>query len=229
MLERFEFMPIEELLAKVGAGIGTANRALAHNSSTDAGTLVVKDANVTVNFEMTTLYKKDENSTELSLGAKTLSFGIQNASEKNEDSIRNTVNISMNIVSVMEKLPDNKDILNDEIKAGPIDKYGKVITENPHSTGGTKPPNIVDALFKPADSHKSSDKSTKASTDVKANLAAYEKIFHIIEARIKEFPYDEKSKKEMNGLLIQVKEFVKNLEFEKANNELLKIYKILIP
>ena len=109
------FVSIAALMEDIGRGIGAANQELVTRAQTDLGTLAVKAADVTVNFELTSTAtsRNDQLSLDAPLaGAKTLSYGTESFEEKHI----NRCSITLSIVSVAHR-PDPDEESGDE-KAG---------------------------------------------------------------------------------------------------------------
>ena len=142
MADRSVFIATPDLLAQIGEGIGKAHENLWNFSRAGAevGVLAVKDAQVTVSFELTSIAEQTHDSTSLPspfplLGAKT--FTVTSNSET--QTAVNKATIVLNIVNVMP--PDDpettgnkptgtngkgKNLLNDRDKKPPVTRGGTV-------------------------------------------------------------------------------------------------------
>lgn len=83
---------------------------LATASSTELGTLVVKGAEIVVDFELTSSATKSSDTVDATgptLGAKTLSLALSTQSNQSEDRKLNKANIKLSIVSVVEKMGES--------------------------------------------------------------------------------------------------------------------------
>lgn len=115
-VSRSKFISVRNLLEDIGYGIGKANYSLWKESSSPVGMLVVKNAKVTIDFEMTSSAVDRAESLSLGgsspvyfLGAKTLTVSSDVSSK--EDRSINHAQITLEIVSVVpesSEKPDSK-------------------------------------------------------------------------------------------------------------------------
>jgi hypothetical protein len=102
------FVGVEQLLESIGTGIGTAAKALVESSANRFNAMALKQADVQVQFELTSRGSRTSSQNGISvdggdeaipiLGAKTLNFSSSQVST--ESTFSNTCHIALTIVSV---------------------------------------------------------------------------------------------------------------------------------
>ena len=105
------FIAVSDLLVDIAHAVGEGHRRLVASSHTPIGTLVVKEAAIKVNFEMTSsaTHRTDSISAQgPALGAKTLSFGATTSSAQTEDRLTNRAEVTLTIVNVAAEAADTK-------------------------------------------------------------------------------------------------------------------------
>jgi hypothetical protein len=115
----WNFIKIECLLKQIGKGIGFANKELiAQSKNNDVGFLAVKTADVSINFEMSTI----DESNGLFLGAKTFSLGFNKT--ETTDINRGVINLHIVAVAPEKEISSENmaDIWAELVKAGVIRK-----------------------------------------------------------------------------------------------------------
>ncbi len=103
MAERPSFAAVPDLMRDIGVGIGNAAAEVVRRSRSAVGTLAVKDADVSVEFEMTSAAVSTQQGLNVGvplLGAKTLSVGTVAA--RQADTSTGRVTIRLHIVAIAD-------------------------------------------------------------------------------------------------------------------------------
>jgi hypothetical protein len=101
--QRAKFKSIAILLEEAGEGIGKGDKLLQKASTTEIGTLVVKDGTITIDFELTSEATDRSISAGPVFGAKTVSFSAAASEVNSKDSSR--AKVQLNLVRIPSEKP----------------------------------------------------------------------------------------------------------------------------
>ena len=99
------FIEVREMMENICEGLGRGHRTLVATSATRLATLVVKNAEIVVDFELSSSAARSSDAVDVTrpvLGAKTLSFALATQSSQWEERKLNKASIKLSVVSVTE-------------------------------------------------------------------------------------------------------------------------------